>query len=193
MFEVFGGDNLRKPKHRDNRDDILQSTFEYLTKSGLENISIRDLCEGTGISIGSIYYWFEDKEQLICETAGFGLLKVSDDIFSRAFETVCDLNSSFEACIEKMKEHQEALRFIYQLACSPVYGSMIRKMCEDLEHIYQEYAVRISSALDLSIDYTMPLVSLFVSAVLDFALWGNSEQTKAQLDFIYKKFTEGKK
>ena len=120
-------------------------------------------------------------------------MRVSDDIFSHAFDTVCDLNCSFEICIEKMKEHQEALRFIYQLACSPVYGEILRNMCNDLEHVYHEYAKRISTALDLPLDYTLPLVYLFVSAVLDFALWGNIVQTKAQLDYIYKRFAEGKK
>ena len=91
-----------------------------------------------------------------------------------------------------MEEHREALRFIYQLACSPVYGDIIRKRCDDLEPVYHEYAISISKALDLSVDITLPLVYLFVSAVMDYAIWGDREKTRDQLDYIYRRFVEGK-
>lgn len=185
-------DNLRIPKYRDNRIDILKSSFEYLSKSGLENISMRDLCKGIGISIGSVYYWFENKEQLIAETAEYGLLKVSDDIFSHVLMALDDIHSSFEICMEKIEEHHESLRYIYQLACSPVYCDLLRKMCANLEPVYHEYAIKLSKELGISVDKAMPLVYLFVSAVLDFAVWGNKEQTVVQLDYLYKCFVEEK-
>lgn len=183
---------MRKPKYRENRIDILQSSFDYLTKSGLENISMRDLCNGIGISIGSVYYWFENKEQLIVETAEYGLLKVSDDIFSHVLTALDDIHSSFEICMDKIEEHRDSLRYIYQLACSPVYSKLLRNMCSNLEPIYHEYAVKLSKELDMSVERALPLVYLFVSAVLDFAVWGNKEQTSVQLDYIYKCFVEGR-
>ena len=102
QFNTSEVDSLRKPKYRDNRIDILQSSFEYLSKSGLENISMRELCNGIGVSIGSVYYWFENKEQLIAETAEYGLLKVSDDIFSHVLKALDDIHSSFEICMDKI-------------------------------------------------------------------------------------------
>lgn len=175
---------MREPKYRDIKSDILQSSFEYLSKNGLENISMRDLCKGVGISVGSVYYWFENKEELIAETAEYGLRKVSDDIFTHAFENICDVESSFDVCFGKINEHRVALRFIYQLASSPVYGDVIRKRGLDLEGIYKEYAVRLSKSLDCSVDFMLPLVYLFVSAVLDYAVWEDYTKTKVQLDYI---------
>ena len=175
---------MREPKYRDIKSEILESSFEYLSKNGLENISMRDLCKGVGISIGSVYYWFENKEELIAETAEYGLRKVSDDIFIYAFENIRDIESGFEGCFDKINEHRVALRFIYQLASSPVYGDVIRKRGSDLESVYHEYAIRLSKTLDRSVDFMLPLVYLFVSAVLDYAVWEDYTKTKAQLDYI---------
>lgn len=36
--------------------EILDKIFTYMVKSGLGNISIRELCRGTGLAQGSIYY-----------------------------------------------------------------------------------------------------------------------------------------
>lgn len=181
---------LRTPKYRVSRTDILESVFEYLSKSGLENISMWDMCNGIGISIGSIYYWFESKEQLIAETAEHGLLTVSEDIFSGALNAFDDIRNFFSVCMEKIEEHHLSLRYIYQLACSPIYGDLLRKKCFDHEVTYEEYARRLSEVLSIPFEKSMAMVYLFVSAVLDYAVWGNKEQTTVQINYIYKCFVE---
>ena len=59
---------MRQAKYNIDRDAILEKTFNYLVKNGLENITIRELCKGTGIAQGSLYYWFDDKTNIICES-----------------------------------------------------------------------------------------------------------------------------
>ena len=44
-----------------DKSELSEKVFPYLVKLGLENISIRELCKGTGIAQGSLYYWFNDK------------------------------------------------------------------------------------------------------------------------------------
>lgn len=58
----FKGDvKVRKPYERDIQKEILGKCFEYLVQKGLEHASVKNLCEETGISSGSIYYWFKDR------------------------------------------------------------------------------------------------------------------------------------
>ena len=64
---------MRKPFERDIKKEILSKCFGYLARKGLEKASIKNLCEETGISSGSIYYWFKDKDETVLDSAEYGL------------------------------------------------------------------------------------------------------------------------
>ncbi|UKI35277.1 MAG: hypothetical protein L6V93_13860 [Clostridiales bacterium] len=38
-------------------------------------MTIRELSKGTGLVQGTLYYWFGDKTNIICESAEYGLKK----------------------------------------------------------------------------------------------------------------------
>ncbi|WP_028974943.1 TetR/AcrR family transcriptional regulator [Spirochaeta cellobiosiphila] len=57
-----------KSKKADKRDLILRATRDYILKEGLENISMGQLSKVTGIAVGTIYYSFPSKEELLNQT-----------------------------------------------------------------------------------------------------------------------------
>ena len=60
--------------------ELLGKVFPFLVERGLENITIRELCKGTGLVQGSLYYWFGDKTTIVCEATEYGLKKVTDEM-----------------------------------------------------------------------------------------------------------------
>lgn len=64
---------MKAATYQIDEEGILDSTLNYLVKHGLENITIRELCKGTGIAQSSIYYRFSGKQDLICEVTEYGL------------------------------------------------------------------------------------------------------------------------
>lgn len=64
-----------------DKSAFLERIFPFLVQRGLENVSIRELCKGTGIVQGSLYYWFGDKTNIVCEATEYGLKKVTKEIF----------------------------------------------------------------------------------------------------------------
>ena len=117
---------MKAATYQIDEDGILDSTFNYLVKHGLENITIRELCKGTGIAQGSIYYWFSNKHDLICEATEYGLIKVVDKIFLYVFSNMENLRKFFDECLSEIDKYKNELRFIYQMAASPVYGVKVR-------------------------------------------------------------------
>ena len=182
---------MRNPVYRDNRENILRASFEYLTANGLENISMRELCKGIGLSIGSVYYWFDNKENLIADTAEYGLMMVSDDIFESVFNNVNDFEEVLEGCFSKIDHRKQELRVIYQLACSSDYGAAIRKFTAEFDDVYNEYSAKLADNLGYDAEYVRPLCFMFVSAVLDYAIWEDKEKTRIQLDCIYNCLKKG--
>ena len=181
---------MKAATYQIDEEGILDSTFNYLVKHGLENITIRELCKGTGIAQGSIYYWFSNKQDLICEAAEYGLRKVVDKIFSYVFSNMNNLRKFFDECLSEINKYKNELRFIYQMAASPVYGGKIRGKGHDLNLIYDKYIEMLALRLQCNTQELKPLVYLFISAVLDYVVWEDTKNTQMQLEFIYSVLTK---
>lgn len=165
--------------------EILDKVFTILVKQGLEKASIREICKGTGIVQGSLYYWFDDKTTIICEATEYGLKKVTDNIFKYVFSSIDDLPGFFANCLEHISIYKMELRFIYQMVSSPQYGEKIRKDGKYFKSMYDKYAVDLAEHLHYSLDKVKPIVYLLVSAILDYAVWDDKENAQTELDFIY--------
>lgn len=168
-----------------DEEQLLNNVFSFLVTQGLENASIRELCRGTGIAQGSLYYWFPDKTSIICEATEYGLRKVTDEIFGYVISSINDLPNFFENCLDKIEEHKNELRFIYQMVASPKYGEQLRKDGKYFKHIYDKYAVKLADKLNYDLAKVKPIVYLLVSAILDYAVWDDRENAQTELDFIY--------
>ena len=179
---------MRERPTKDVREKFLEASFGYLTENGLDNISLRELGKKTGISLGSVYYWFEGKDGLIISAAEYGLGKVAEQIFDYAFKNMNDMKAFFGSCIEEISKYKMQLRFIYQIATSPIYGEWMRSRADELNCLYESYAEKLSKLLGCSVEEMAPLVYMFNSIILDYVVWDDLEKTKLQLNYIYKLF-----
>ncbi len=168
-----------------DKNELSEKVFPYLVKRGLENVSIRELCKGTGIVQGTLYYWFKDKTSIVCEVTEWGLKKVTDEIFEYVFASLDDLRGFFSNCLDEISKYKKELCFIYQLAASPVYGEKMRADGKELNFIYDKYIRRLSERLNCDEHTLRPLVYLFISAVLNYVVWDEKEKVQTQLEFIY--------
>lgn len=173
-----------------DKSELSARIFPYLVERGLENITIREVCRGTGIVQGTLYYWFKDKTGIVCEAAQYGLKTVTDEIFEYVFASLNDLKGFFANCLDEISKYKKELRFIYQLAASPVYGEKIRKTGKDFNFIYDKYTHRLSLLLDCDEQTLKSLVYLFISAVLDYVIWDEKEKSQLELNFIYSALPE---
>lgn len=171
-------------------EEILNSTFKYLVRHGLENITIRELCKGTGFVQGTLYYRFGDKTNLICCATEHGLKEVTNNIFEYVFANMGNLRRFFSNCLSEVSQYEKELRFIYQTAASPIYGEKIRAKGRELDSIYDTYAKKLAARLNCPEEMLRPLVYLFISSVLDYVIWGGGEKTQMQLEFIYSSLAE---
>lgn len=168
-----------------DKNMFLEKVFPVLVEQGLENITIRELCKETRIVQGTLYYWFKDKTSIVCEAAQYGLKMVTDEIFEYVFASLSDLRSFFSNCLDEVSKYKKELRFVYQLAASPVYGEKIRATGKEFNLIYDKYTRRLSALLNCKEQTLKPLVYLFISAVLDYVIWDEKEKSQMQLELIY--------
>ena len=169
---------------RDIKTEFLSASFGYFAENGLENMSIRNLCKATGISIGSVYYWFEGKEDLIASTAEYGLRVVLDKLLSHAVNSVNDIDGFFDGFINGVDKYADRIKFISQVVASPLYGEKLRNKVPEHRRMYDRYAEILAETLDCSVEDMKAVVYLMASIVLDYSVWSNRDTISVQLDFM---------
>lgn len=157
---------MRKPYERDIQKEILGKCFEYLVKKGLEHASVKNLCEETGISSGSIYYWFKDRNEMILDSAKYGLGKVIDEMFNYALLNSDDMMFLLNKFSDEVMKHKKELRFVYQVVMSEQYGDAMRKMSEKLKMNYDIYGQKLSEKMNIPYEKLKPYVYMFISSIL---------------------------
>lgn len=177
---------MREQVVRNIEEDFLLTSFNYLVEHGLENTSVRDLCKSIGISSGSLYYWFEGKDDVYINAAKYGLSKVAEELFKFAFDEMTDLKNFFDKALLQIGKYKAELRLIYQVATSPIYGDRMRREAENLMQVYEEYIEKLSKMLKIKSETLAPIVFMFISIILDYVIWEDYTVAKMQIDFIYK-------
>ena len=168
--------SLEKAVPESSREDLLKKCFDCLTESGLEQTTIRTLCEATGLTASSLYYRFNDKDDIVFEAAFYGLETITKELFQ-----------SFWAQLELLKMK---IKLIYQVAASPKYGERFRAKATTLTSIYDKYTVMLSKHLHCSDIGLRPYVNLFIAVVREYVVWDNKAHVQEELQFIYDKAVE---
>lgn len=172
------------------RIGFLKKAFPVFAEHGLENTTIRILCRETGTVQGTLYYWFDDKTSIVCDAARYGMKVITDGIFKYISANKSDLNSLCYDFLDEVSRYKKELRFLYQVAASPVYGEKIREAKKELSHIYYKYVCRLSERINCDEQMLKSVFDLFISAAVNCVIWDEKEKSKMQLEFIYSALPE---
>ncbi len=176
---------------KDTKQKILEGTFDYLIKNGLENASIRNICNHTGFAKGTITHYYYKKDDMICAAAEYGLKCISDKIFKNFYNDASDIDGFFNTCLDYIDNVKNELRFIYQVASSPVYGERIHNSNFRFRHSYDDYARKLADMSGGSFDDIQPIIYSFAATVIDYAIWQDRKETQIQLNYLCKMLKRG--
>lgn len=186
-----GGEmSLEKAVPESSREDILKKCFDCLTESGLEQTTIRTLCEATGLTASSLYYRFNDKDDIVFEAAFYGLETITKELFWLAVQNVDNFEELFQSFLAQLELLKMKIKLIYQVAASPKYGERFRAKATTLTSIYDKYTVMLSKHLHCSDIGLRPYVNLFIAVVREYVVWDNKAHVQEELQFIYDKAVE---
>lgn len=175
---------MREPIYGEKSTKLLESSFMFLANHGLENASIHNLCDATGIAVSSIYYWFEDKEDMIRKSAAYGLEKTFNLVFGKMFDDISSTDKFIENCIIVFSEHRNELRFLHQIAASPVYGEEIRVKAKNMNYIFDQSADRLANMLQCEVEVVKPYVYMLKCTLFNYIIWDNLSKVEMQLSDI---------
>lgn len=175
---------MREPYDRDIRKEILDKCFDYLVRKGLEQSSVKNLCEETGISSGSIYYWFKGRDEMILDCTKYGLGKVINDMFGYALLNSDDMMFLLNRFSAEVMKYKKELHLIYQVVMSEQYGEEMRKQADKLRINYDIYGRRLSDKMNIPYEKLRPYVYMFISSILNYVVWEDDKLMQAEFECI---------
>ena len=78
---------MRNPVERDEiqKDIVLKKCFDCLVETGIEGATIRDFSRVTGMTTSSLYYWFNDKDEIVLDATEFGIRMIVDSLIDSIY------------------------------------------------------------------------------------------------------------
>lgn len=178
---------MREPSmNPEQKEEILKKCFGYFVRHGLEGVTMRKMCEQTGIAVSSAYYWFGNKDKAILDATEWGLKFVSDRLFDYVYRYRDNLECVILTFSEYAMKYKEELRFVHQVATSQKYGSEMRPIANRLTSVYDKYIATLASEFKCDENELRPYGYLFVSSVLDYVVWHDKPKMETEIACIFR-------
>ena len=177
---------MRNPSEKEEiqKELVLKNCFECMVKNGIEETSIREFSKATGMTASSLYYWFNNKDEIVLEATEYGIRVIIDQFFDFAMQHVKNVEKMCFEIQEKAKNYQTSLKTVFQVVASPKYGLKMAEVSEHISILFDVYAKKISGQLDMPYAKARTMIDLFISAVEDGVLWGQWDKLSKEIEFL---------
>ena len=174
----------------DKRRAIIVNTWEYLLRTGLANASVGDLCREAKLAQSSLYYWFENKDDIWISAGKYGLSKVVDALFLFTLNHTDNIKKYFDTLLDEVEKYKYELRLALQITTSPVFGERMREKSKDFRFFYERYAQEVMGIFKCNHLQAEVFIYSIIAFVIDYAIWDDGEKTQMLLDNLYERIAK---
>ena len=169
----------------DKKKAIIATTWDFLLKTGLGNASIGELCRDTKLAQSSLYYWFENKDDIWIAAGKYGLSKVVDSLMDFTLNHTDNVREYFDTLLDEVEKYKYDLRLALQITTSPVFGERMRDKAKDFRLWYERYAEKLITIFNCSHLNAETFIYSIIAYVIDYAIWDDRDKTQMLLENLY--------
>lgn len=164
------------------KEQIMEACYACYAKNGLHGTGIRSLAEASGISLSSLYTYFNDLDDLTVQSTAYCMAKVEDEFMAKAPTNPADIERFVdEIPYWTAKRHGAKYRLMYQVYTHPRYAEHGHEFFSGVDARYTEYAERLAPALGIPSEIITPLIFIFVRACVHYALFEDEFYLQSQM------------
>ena len=187
LFVNKGGKKMGGSSTSEKKNEIIRHTWDYMLRTGLSHASIGDLCRETKISQSSLYYWFENKDDIWISAGKYGIGEVVGHLFEYTFEQSNNPRFYFDTILDEAEKYKHELRLAIQITTSPVFGERMREKTMEFNFFYEKYAEKIIDEFGCTYLQAEVFIYSIIAFVVDFAIWDDKTHAQLLLDNLYKR------
>ncbi|MEW6276880.1 MAG: TetR/AcrR family transcriptional regulator [Bacillota bacterium] len=155
-----------------NRAKILQAAARLITQKGIPNTSISDIARETGLSKGTLYYYYKSKDDLIYDLVDQHFQKIIEALIEnfQAGNTLRDPVGMFRTALEMVLGDDELGRNTFYLTHEAVRGN--QEVREKFVQKYNEWRETIAGIVTRFVNPDLPpgdlkTLSSLILAIID--------------------------
>ena len=175
------------PNMSGKKEELVITIWQYLLRHGLEHSSVGELCRETKLSQSSLYYWFDNKDDIYITAGKYGINQIVTELFKFVFEYTDDIRGFFDKLLDKVDKYKNELRLTIQIAASPVYGERMRQKAKDFKAVYAANAEKIIKCFGCSEEQAAVFIYSVITILVDYAIWDDREDSQLLLDNLYER------
>ena len=169
----------------DKKKAIIITTWDYLLKTGLANASIGDLCREAKLAQSSLYYWFENKDDIWISAGKYGMSMVVDALLTYTLDHTNDIRKYFDRLLDEVEKYKYEIRLAIQITTSPVYGKRMREKSKDFRLWYEKYAHKLITIFSCTYLQAETFIYSIIAYIIDYAIWDDRDKTQMLLENLY--------
>ena len=171
----------------DKKSEIIRATWSYLLRTGLTHASVGDLCREEKLAQSSLYYWFENKDDIWISAGKYGLSRVVDELFAYTLTHTNDIRKYFDTLLDEVEKYKCELRIALQVTTSPVFGERMRNKSKDFRQLYKKYANELILIFGCSYLQAETFIYSIIAYVIDYVIWDDKDKTQMLLENLYNR------
>ena len=158
-----------------------------MLKTGLSNASIGELCRETKLAQSSLYYWFENKDDIWISAGKYGIGEVVGHLFEYTFEQSKNPRFYFDTILDEADKYKRELRLAIQITTSPIFGDRMREKTMEFNFFYERYAEKIIDEFGCTYLQAETFIYSIIAYIVDYAIWDDPDKTQMLLDNLYNR------
>ncbi len=143
-------------KDRETRNKLLDSAKQEFLDKGYTKASLRTICKNAGVTTGALYFFFEDKEDLLRQLVAQplkGLISIVESHFSEemsmesAVVAIQDDSSDIKAAkeiVHFMYQHYDIFQILLTKSQGSIYEDITSRFADRIEEHYDRLAERMT-------------------------------------------------
>ena len=133
--------NPRTERGRRTRTALLQAAREAFEQRGFDDCRMNDIADAAGVSHGTVYTYFESKEEILGQVIDELLVELQDDLRTSAKDPMARIAEANQRYLQAYRDNHRLLQVIEQAAVtSPELGAR-------LDEFRRRYHLRVTAAL----------------------------------------------
>jgi AcrR family transcriptional regulator len=133
--------NPRTERGRRTRSALLTAAREAFEQRGFDDCRMNDIADAAGVSHGTVYTYFESKEEILGQVIDELLVELQDDLRTSAKDPMARIAEANKRYLQAYRDNHRLLQVIEQAAVTtPELGAR-------LDEFRRRYHARVSAAI----------------------------------------------
>ncbi|MBI9092639.1 MAG: TetR/AcrR family transcriptional regulator [Desulfobacterium sp.] len=171
--------------HDKFREELLENCFKIFSQKGYSKVSIREIAKETGLSTGSIYHYFKNKEDILEQMFSY-IRKKNFGKYQELIRDVDSIEDRLKIITEFWKEHIDDYQDLMLLSIDYLRNNNSIKENKMFHDFSVFYITALSDSLELRTGEAEILFTYLMGVVMNSLLIPDVVKPENHISLIYE-------